>query len=364
LLQRDRANVAKSSDNKRHSTNRGMSMTKKMKPVANVLAALMLTAFATVPALALQKGTGGPEYIGPQATVTKTNGILTVSMDDASGLWTVTTGASHPNPGQAVLYPIGTSWITLRDATASIMYPNASPGSAGLAGYTVTPLTFGAVTSITGGYRAAYTAPSWTVTQDVTINGTALIDTNVQQTVTVCNTSGAARTYGVRFMWDWYIAGNDASFFRQRNPDTAFTNVFQTFVNPGFPIFEETNNIVTPLFTVFGTVGGGPLIPTPTQPDQLRYSSWSAAVGSAWDFTNTGSGADSATEHYWGFNSPLTLAAGGCASYTEYLTTNLNAAGGGGAINTAVPTLSTWGLLLLITLIGGISLWSVRRKLG
>jgi len=340
-------------------------MTKKMRPAVKVLAAMLLTAFATVPASALNKGGGGPEYIGPQATVTKTNGILTVSMDDASGLWTVTTGASHPNPNQNVLYPIGTSYITLRDATASIIYTNASPSSAGLTGYTLAPLTFGAVTAITGGYRAAYTAPSWTVTQDVTINGSALIDTNVQQTVTVCNTSGAARTYGARFMWDWYIASNDASFFRQRNPDTAFTNVFQTFVNPGFPIFEETNNISTPLFTVFGTVGNGPLIPTPTQPEQLRYSPWSTSYSAAWDFANTGAGADSSTAHYWGFTTPLTLAAAGCASYTEYLTTNLNAAGGGGAVvNTAVPTLSTWGLLLLITLIGGISLWSVRRKLG
>jgi hypothetical protein len=340
-------------------------MTKKMKPVANVLAAVLLTAFATVPASALTKSTGGPDYIGPQATVTKTNGILTLSMDDASGLWTVTTGASHPNPNQSVLFPIGTSYVSFRDATASIMYANSNVGNAGLAGYTFAPLTFGSVTTITGGYRAAYTAPSWTVTQDVTVNGTTLSDTNVQQTVTVCNTSGGARTYGVRFMWDWYIAGNDASYFRTRNPDTPFTNVFQTFVNPVFPIFEETNNLVTPLFTVFGTVGGGPLIPTPTQPDQLRYAAWGTAVGSAWDFVNTGSGADSATAHYWGFNTPLSLAAGGCASYTEYLTTNLNAAGGGGAVvNTAVPTLSTWGLLLLITLVGGISLWSVRRKLG
>jgi hypothetical protein len=328
-----------------------------------VLAAVLLTAFATVPASALNKGAGTPEYIGPQATVTVTNGILRLSMDDASGLWTVTTGPSHPQPNQNVLFPIGTSYISLRDATASIMYTNAGPSSAGLTGYTLAALTFGSVTPITGGYRAAYTAPSWTVTQDVTINGTALIDTNVQQTVTVCNTSGAARTYGVRFMWDWYIAGNDASFFRTRNPDTPFTNVFQTFPNPGFPIFEETNNISTPLFTVFGTVGGGPLIPTPTQPEQLRYAPWGTSYGAAWDFANTGSGSDSSTVHYWGFNTPLTLAAGGCATYVEYLTTNLNAAGGGGAVSTVVPTLSTWGLLLLITLLGGVSLWSVRRKL-
>ncbi len=105
MLHRDRANPDKSSDNKRYSPNRGMSMTKKMKPAANVLVALMLTAFATGPALALTKSTGGPDYIGPQATQTKTNGILTVSMDDTSGLWTVTTGASHPNPNQNVLFP-------------------------------------------------------------------------------------------------------------------------------------------------------------------------------------------------------------------------------------------------------------------
>jgi hypothetical protein len=349
-----------------------MSMTKKMRPAANVLAAMLLTAYATVPALAVTKGVGGALIIGPQATVTTTNGILTLSMESTNtsdlGDWTVTTGASHPNPGQNVLFPIGTSYFTLRDATASIMYANTGSEAPGLAGYTFANLSAssGAVTAIANGFRAAWTIPSWTVTQDVTVNGTTLSDTNVQQTVTVCNTSGAARQYGVRFMWDWFIAGNDASFFRQRNPDTAFTNVFTTFNNPGFPIFEETNNISTPLFTVFGTVGGGPLIPTPTQPEQLRYSSWGAAVSSAWDFTNTGSGSDSATEHYWGFNAPLTLAAGGCASYTEYLTTNLNAAGGGGAtaVNIAVPTLSTWGLLLLITLIGGISLWSVRRKRG
>ena len=345
-------------------------MTKKMRPAANVLAAMLLTAFATVPALALKAP--APDLIGPQATLTTTNGILTLSIENTNtgdlGNWTVTTGASHPQPNQNVLFPIGTSYITLRDATANIMYANAS-ASPGLAGYTFQNMSTapgsGVVSAITNGFRSVWTIPSWTVTQDTTINGTTLTNTNVQQTVTVCNTSGAPRLYGVRFMWDWYIAGNDASFFRQRNPDTAFTNVFQTFVNPGFPIFEETNNIATPLFTVFGTVGGGPLIPTPTQPEQLRYSPWGTSYSSAWDFVNTGAGADSSTAHYWGFNTPLTLAAGGCASYTEYLTTNLNAAGGGGAVvNTAVPTLSTWGLLLLITLIGGISLWSVRRKLG
>ena len=155
-------------------------------------------------------------------------------------------------------------------------------------------------------------------------------------------------------MWDWEIAGNDASFFRTRNPDGAFTSTFTTFPSPAFQLFEEVNNISTPLFSVFGTVTGGPLVPAPTTPDQVRYSAWPAAVNSAWDFVNTGGGSDSATEHYWGFNAPLTLGAGASATYTQYLTTNFQAGGGGPASGPIqVPTLSEWSVLLLIALLGG-----------
>jgi hypothetical protein len=115
---------------------------------------------------------------------------------------------------------------------------------------------------------------------------------------------------------------------------------------------------------VFGTVTGGPLIPAPTTPEQLRYSGWGVAYSSAWDFANTGGGIDSATEHYWGFAAPLTLAAGASATYVQYLTTNFAAGGGGPASGPIeVPTLSEWGVLLLIALLGGIAIWSIRRKL-
>ncbi|MEO8739004.1 MAG: IPTL-CTERM sorting domain-containing protein [Casimicrobiaceae bacterium] len=348
-------------------------MNKKLRPVVNMLAAVLLTAYATAPALADIKAPAAGNLIGPQAVVSTTNGILTLLIENAStsdlGMFSVSTGAAHPNPNQLVLYPVGTSYITLNDVTSSITYANVS-GATPATGFTFQNMSMapgsGVVSVIAGGYRTVWTLPTWTVTQDVVINGSTLSDTNVRQSATVCNTTGATRQYGLRFMWDWDIAGNDASFFRQRNPDTAYTNVFATFTNPGFQLFEEVNNLSTPLFSVFGTVGGGPLTPVPTQPEQLRYSSWGTAYSAAWDFANTGSGADSATEHYWGLATPLSLAAGGCATYTQYLTTNLNAAGGGGgvAVNIAVPTLSTWGLLLLITLIGGISLWSIRRRLG
>jgi len=304
------------------------------------------------------------------AEVSVTNGILVLEIENSDtsdlGNWSVSTGASHPNPGQRVIFPVGTSYTTFRDATALIMYANTTGVAPGLAGYTFQNLSTapgsGVVTNLTNGYRTVWTIPNWTITQDVVINGTTLSDTNVQQSVTVTNTSAAPGQYGLRFMWDWEIAGNDASFFRTRNPDGAFTSTFTTFPNPAFQLFEEVNNIATPLFSVFGTVAGGPLVPTPTTPEQLRYSGWVPATDNAWDFTNTGGGADSATEHYWGFNAPLTLAPGASATYVQYLTTNFGA-GGGSATPNDVPTLSQWSMLLLIALLGGVSFWSIRRKL-
>ena len=343
----------------------------KKQFTASLFTSLWLACSLISPLHAAVKAPAGA-HVEPASVVSVTNGILVLQIENANtgdlGMWSVTTGASHPNPGQLVLYPVGTSYTTFRDATAMIMYGNAGSAAPGLAGYTYQNMStapgVGVVTSIANGFRTVWTIPSWTITQDVVINGTTLSNTNVQQSVTVTNTSGAPRQYGLRFMWDWDIAGNDASFFRTRNPDGAFTSTFVTYTNPAFQLFEEVNNLTTPLFSVFGTVTGGPLIPAPTPPEQLRYSGWSVAYGTAWDFTNTGGGIDSATEHYWGFAAPLTLAAAASATYVQYLTTNFQAGGGGAATGPIqVPTLSEWGLLLLITLLGGIAIWSIRRKL-
>jgi hypothetical protein len=237
----------------------------KKQFAASLFTSLWLACLLASPLHAAVKAPAGAALVDPASVVSTTNGILVLQIENAStgdlGEWSVTTGASHPNPGQQVLYPVGTSYITFRDATASIMYGNASGAAPGLAGYTYQNMStapgVGVVTNLANGYRTVWTIPSWTVTQDVTINGTTLSNTNVQQTVTVTNTSAASRQYGLRFMWDWEIAGNDASFFRTRNPDGVFTSTFTTFANPTFQLFEEVNNIATPLFSVFGTVTGG-----------------------------------------------------------------------------------------------------------
>jgi hypothetical protein len=342
---------------------------------ARALAApLLLSVLISTPVLAIYGTTEKKESFHAKALLSATNGILTVQIENSStndlGDFTVRTGASHPHPNQDVLFPVGTSYITLRDVTSQEVWANNGSGGGNIgAGFTfhnmnVAPGAPGVVTALgTTGFRTVWTLPSWTVQQDVIINGSSLADTNVQQTVTVTNTSGAPRQYGVRFMWDWEIAGNDASLFRTRNPDSAFTSTFTTFNGPTFQLYEEVDSATSPTFSVFGTTTGGPLSPAPTTPDQLRYSSWGTSFSNGWDFANTGGNSDSSTVYYWGFNAPLTLAAGASASYTQYLTTQLSAAGGGGApVQPVVPTLSTWGMLMLIGLVAAFAVWSARRR--
>ena len=304
------------------------------------------------------------------AVQTATNGILTVQIEDAgtsAGQFTIRTGASHPLPNESVFYPIGTSYITLRDNTAQVVYANAG----GTVNTNIAPYTFqslqaapctSAVAAVAGGFRTTYTCPNWTVVQDVVINGTTLQDTNVRQSVTVQNTSGAARSYGVRYMWDWEIAGNDASLFRTRNPDGAFTSTFVGFNAPAFQAFEEVDNATTPTLSVFGTVTGGSLSPTPTTPDRVGYVSWSDFVDAPWDFPVAGGNDDSATVHYWGFAAPLSLGAGAGATFHQYVSTNPSAVGVGPTQPAAeIPTLSEWALFALA---GMVALLGLRRTRG
>ena len=303
--------------------------------------------------------------------VTATNGILTVSMNSTgagAGQFTITTGASHPHPNEQVLYPIGTSYITLRDVTASEIWTNTSfTPSGNLGGFTSLRMTAAPATAVVvavpGGFRATYTLPNWVVVQDVVIVGSTLSDTAVRQTVTVTNTSGVTRQYGVRYMWDWEIAGNDASLFRTRNPDSAFTSTFAAFQPPAFQAFEEVDSVTTPTFSIFGTVQGGSLSPAPTPPDKVSYVAWPTADNSPWDFAVTGAGGDSATLHFWGATAPLSLGPGASASYTEYISTVASAVGiGPPAALLPVPTMSEWMLMLMALLLAGAAFYQLRRR--
>jgi len=271
-----------------------------------------------------------------KATRTATNGFLSITLDDVTGTFTLTTGTLHPTPGRTVFYDGPSGYISLRDASSLEMWTNFDPNfgspAAGLASYALRSMYTAPATAVTStagtGFSTTFTLPNWRVTQDVLINGSTLADTNVVHRVSVTNLTGSTRQYGLRYLWDWQIAGQDASFFRPRSPDGNFSNVFQTFGNPSFVRYEEVDSPTSPILSVFGTVGGSSPTPLPTPPEQLRYSAWNASFASAWDFTNSGSGSDSAVVYFWGFNSPLSLGPGASATFQQYVTTQISAVGG------------------------------------
>jgi len=296
-----------------------------------VFASLLFAFAAAVPAA--NPGTHASKYalVSQNKTfASATNGILTVTYDTSDGRFSIDTGANHPLPGQSVFFPTGTSYITLRDSDSQEIFINCGTVSPGIAGYTSVDMcaTRPVVTSLGNGFRAAFTLQNWTVTEEVVINGSTISDTNVRQSVTVTNTTRQNRHFGLRYLWDWDVAGNDRSFFRARNPDGQFLGPqqFTNFPSPTFQLFEEVNSpdcTECNILHVFGTVGSGTLIPTPTTPDEVRYASWGDAFENAWDFNEGFS--DSATVHFWGFNQPLRLRAGQSATFVEYVTTQLDA---------------------------------------
>lgn len=305
-----------------------------------------LTALAAPPTSSKQAITA---RLATRATVTVTNGILTVSVSDNTGQFTVTTGANHPHPGQTVFFPIGTSYFSLRDQTAKIVWDNDDgEGTTGLPGFTSqglhhvktekvsateikstynTPVAFVAALNT----RAEGPTPDWTVIQDLQVNGTTLADTNVRISLLVMNTGMITRNFGVRNMWDYEIANNDGAIFRARQPDGTFTPLAMTFTPPAFNAYEQIDDPTHPTFSVFGSVKNLSLVPPPTPPDQLRFARWPAAVSSSWEFANTGdASSDSAICYYWGLTGNLSLPPGSTQTFTQYVTTELSAIHGGG----------------------------------
>jgi hypothetical protein len=298
---------------------------------------------------------------------TADNGILVVRVDDSApavGLFTIATGALHPQPRYSVFYPIGTSYLTLRDVTAREVWANAdetvnqaidpfAPRSMQAAPATAS------LTAIPGGYRTVYALPNWRVTQDVVLTGATLGDTRVRQTIEVENVSAAPRAFGLRTLWDWEIADQPQTRWRARSPDSAFTETFAAFDAPPFAAFEVVDSAIASTFAAFGSVSGGPLTPPPTRPDRVAYVQWLDFYEAPWDYPVGGTEEDAATVQYWGYLDPLTLASGARATFHQYVAAHPAALGLVRDDHAApVPALSAW---MLAALAGALALAATGR---
>lgn len=287
----------------------------------------LLTPLRT-PIVALATGLLSALVAGGALAATASNGILTIDYD-AIGRFSLETGASHPVPKETVFYPVGTSYISVRDDTRKIIYVNDDVVSGGTpSGDTVVQMGAGTTQPLGSlGFRTTWTLPSFSVVQEVEITGTGLSDTNVRHEVSVVNTSGTPLKYGVRYLWDWQIAGNDAALARPRNPDGPYTSVFSAYPSPTFRAYEQTDSLLSPKFSIYGTVSGGITARPPTTPDRVAYVSWIDFVANAWDTAITGRDLDSAIVYFWGYNVPLTLAPGASANVRQYVSTVAGAIG-------------------------------------
>ena len=260
---------------------------------------------------------------------TASNGILTIDYDNI-GRFSLDTGARHPVPGATVFYPVGTSYISVRDVGRNQIFANveATDPVSATAPDTLVPFGAGTTTALGSvGFRTTWATPNFTVIQEVEITGATLADTNVRHEVKVLNTSASPLRYGVRYLWDWQIAGNDASIARQRTPDGPYTSTFAAYPSPAFRAYEQTDSLLNPTFSIYGTVSGGSTGLPPTAPERVAYVSWADFVGNAWDAPIVGRDEDSAVVYYWGYGTPLTLAAGATSNFRQFVTTVASAIG-------------------------------------
>lgn len=273
------------------------------------------------------------------------NGILTIrASDDADSIGLFTVGSSTaiaPPDGQNIFFDfkngiVNTSYVTIRDDTHQIMWVNADPGlpptDPSLPGYSIALIdTIPAITKTisplgASGFLTTYTLPGMTVVDEVAVVGSALADSAVRQTIRISNTSGAPLDLGVRLLWDWMVDANDAAYFRPRDTDGLWTQTFTGFSAPiPFERYQMTNSPLTQDFSIYGTVAAASLAIPPDPPDLLAYAGWGQAHLSAWTFSITGGGVDSAIIYYWGEPAPITVAPGGIVSFTQYVSTRIDA---------------------------------------
>ena len=295
-----------------------------------------------------------------------TNGILTVEVQDAGadvGMFTIRTGSGHPHPEQSVLYHAGTSYATLRDNTSQEIWTNAGTiVNTDIAPYAFRPMQQApATTSIDNlpdGFRVIYTLPNWRVQHEITILGGAIADTRVRHAITLTNLSTVERSYGLRNLWDWDTAGIDALHFRTLDPAGPLTQVFFATTMPAFGAFENLDDPGAPTFRSYGTGSGETFGATP--PDRFGYVAWQDLFEAPWDTPIIGEALDSATVHYWGFVTPLLLAPGTSATFTQFASVSASAIGIAADVAAAVPTLSHGALPVMTMLLLLASLSSFR----
>ncbi|MFN2467935.1 MAG: hypothetical protein ABR521_07400 [Gaiellaceae bacterium] len=274
------------------------------KKLQRLAVASAVAACACVWPLAAAPSSAGkePRPAGPDV-VSAGNPFFVVHVEEAPGdvgIYTVTTGPSHPIPGANVLFGDGsplTTFNSVRSFTTNTDYAQLSGRSS--ANTVVDLAPFGTLSTIgSTGVRTVYDLPgppttpdALTIVSDVNVTGATMASSAVVVTTTVQNKAGRPTvSIGRRYLWDYQIAEDDGPTFQAQNPLGAVLTSEAAFQPPTFGTYrieDNDTNPTSPTFAVFGSATG-PLAVSPTTPTRLQFVSWEAANDSAFDYVQTG----------------------------------------------------------------------------
>lgn len=266
----------------------------------------------TSPAFALDK-TDFTDSVSSFAVQEITNGYITVEYDDTNGSYSFRTGDLHSSPNTRILYPLSSSYDTIR--TPSADYTNGVPPHGTQLGLPDS-VNVG-VTTIETTWNVVNLGDDITISQLIEINGTTENDTNVTVTTTVTNNAVSSTDVSIRHHWDYQINTDDGPSYEPRNPDAPLTTTETDYIPP------------THEWAFIDDTGADPLDASAVadRANQSRevYGAWPAIVSSpsAFDYTPSGldASADSAVLFY---SNEFSLSSGENAVFWSALSPNEN----------------------------------------
>jgi len=239
-----------------------------------------------------------------------TNGYITVEYDDTDGSYSFKTGILHSSPNARILFPLGTSYDTIR--TASADYTNAGFG---------TPLGLPdavniGTTTIETTWNVVNLADDLTIKQLIAISGASEDSTNVVVTTTVTNNDNSITNVSIRHQWDYQVKTDDGPSYATRNPDGAATTIETDYVPP------------THKFAVIDDTIGDPLVTSAVgdRANQSRevYAHWPAVISATSAFDYTPSGIDTGDSTVLFYSNEFSIPHGGSASFWSAISPTKN----------------------------------------
>ena len=212
--------------------------------------------------------TAGNDFLQIHIQSTPGSGVGEFTVTNASGA-NVLFGNGRP----------GSSYTTVHSYTTNTDYVQGT----GKPGFSID--AFGLVKPLgSAGFEVTYRLPGapvtpdkLTIVQDIVVTGDAAAESKVRETTTVVETGDTAERVGVRHLWDYDIAGDDAPALDLAGGATSSTE--KTLAAPSATVIGSTGTSAS--------TGAGIAPAVALGPDSVRYVSWKPAFGTAFDYTVT-----------------------------------------------------------------------------